>query len=241
MTAAAHRPDIRSPGHRPKFRHSLPDDDLSRIAAALQEVARLLPCLSDLLPESGGQGPQTGVIGRHAPASSEPWQAEAATAYWTLHAGIRSMLNEMRYERGLPPLVWRGHDDATDRVLKMLGNYAPAVSPETLSEATARLEGWVTQAKQIADIDEAERWVPVPKVPGGRPPRCPYCGTYGLRMARRRGEVRCLYPACTDSEGNPTRARMEPGGMSGEGILVFGDATTMHYREPEPEGAEETA
>ena len=240
MTAAAHRPDPRSPGKRPKFR-TRTEDDLARLTAVLREVERLLPCLADLLPETGGQGPQTGVIGRHAPKSSEPWQAEAAHAYTDLHAGIRTTVNEMRYELNMAAMQWRGHDDATGHVLKLIGNYGPALSPDSLAEHIERLERWVTAAKQIADIDEAERWVPVPKVPGGKPPRCPYCGTYGLRMARRRGEVRCIYPDCTDGDGKPTRARMEPGGMSGEGILVFGDATTMHYREPETADAEEDA
>jgi hypothetical protein len=236
---APHRSGTRPP--RPRHRQSPPDDDLARLTDALRDIERLLPGLSSLLPEAGGQGPQTGVIGRHAPASSEPWQAEAAAAYWTIHAGIRSMLNEMRYERGMQPMIWRGHDDATGRVLQMLRNYAPAVSAETLAEAADRLESWLTSARQIADIDEAERWVPVPSAPGGKPPRCPYCRTYNLRMARRRGEVRCLYPGCVDGSGNPTRARMEWGRMSGEGILVFGDDTTMHYREPEQADTEDAA
>ena len=55
-------------------------------------------------------------------------------------------------------------------------------------------------------------------------------------MARRLGMVRCFRPSCTDADGRPTAARMEPGGMTGEGILVFGDDTTMHYRsDPDPE------
>lgn len=236
MTASPHRPDIRSPGKRPKF-HQKPDDDLSRLRDVLREIGNLLPFLSALMPETGGQGPQTGVINRHAPGSSEPWQTEAANAYWTIHAGIRALLNAMRVERGIAPLVWRGHDDATDRVLTMIGNYAPTVCADTLAVLTDTLERWVTAAKTIADIDTADRWTPVPRVPGGKPPACPYCQTYNLRMARRRGEVRCIYPSCVDSEGNPTRARMEPGGMSGEGILVFGDDTTMHYREPASEDA----
>lgn len=234
MTATPHRPDVRSPGKRPKIRQYSSDHDLSRLTAALLDAARLLPHLSALLPETGGQGPQTGTIGRHAPESSEPWQAEAASVYWTIHTGIRRLVNEMRGERGMVSLVWRGHDDATHQVFRLARNYAPAVSPETVATALARVEGWVTSARQIADVDEVERWIPVPRVPGGKPPACPYCKTYNLRMARRRGEVRCLYPGCTDRDGNPTRARMELGPMSGEGLLVFADDTTMHYREPGP-------
>jgi hypothetical protein len=36
-------------------------------------------------------------------------------------------------------------------------------------------------------------------------------------------------PGCRDTDGNATRARMEPGRMTGEARLVFGDGTTMHW------------
>ncbi len=210
------------------------EDDASRLRQALAELERMLPTLSALLPEKSGQGPQTGTIGRHAPRSSEPWQAEAADAYWAIHAGVRDVSNAMREERGLGRLVWRGHDDATVQVFQRILNLIPGASDDLLAECLSRVEGWLTSAKQIADIDEADRWVPVPKVPGGKPPKCPYCQTYGLRMSRLRGEVRCSFPGCVDGSGRPTRARMETGGMTGEGVLVFGDDTTMHYREDQP-------
>jgi hypothetical protein len=207
------------------------DEDMTRLRRALSDVGDFLPVLEALLPETGGKGPQTGVINRHAPGSSEPWQAEAASVYWVIHAGIRGLANDMRAERGMNRIIWRGHDDATDRVLIQIWNYAPAVSPDTVARVATRLEQWADMARGIPDIDEVERWVPVPRVTGARPPACPYCQTFSLRMARRRGEVRCFFPGCTDGTGRATRARMEPGAASGEGILVFGDSTTMHYRE----------
>jgi hypothetical protein len=221
----SHRADLRTPNrHRG-------DDDTDRLDYALGDVAKLLPVLSSLLPETGGSGPQTGVVDRHPPGSSEPWQADAAAAYWTIHAGIRDIANGMRTERGMARLVWRGHDDATAQVLRQIRNYAPVVEPGTVTAAATRIEGWLASARQIPDIDEVERWVPVPRVAGAKPPACPYCGTFSLRMARRQGVVRCFYPGCADKDGRPTRASMEPGAATGEGILVFGDSTTMHFRE----------
>lgn len=215
----------------PPDRHQRVEDDAVRLLYALREAEALLPVLSALLPETGGRGTQTGVIGRHAPRSSEPWQAEAASAYWTIHAGLREMVNDLRIDRGLYELAWSGHDGETGRVIARIRNLVPVVSADAVRDAAKRAESWVTAARQITDIDEAERWTPVPRVPGAKPPACPYCRTFSLRMARHRGEVRCSFPGCRDGDGNPTRARMEFGARSGEAMLVFGDDTTLHYRE----------
>jgi hypothetical protein len=46
-------------------------------------------------------------------------------------------------------------------------------------------------------------------------------------MLRRKGEVKCFFPGCLDSDGSPTRARLEPGRMTGEARLIFGDGIMM--------------
>jgi hypothetical protein len=228
-----HRIDPRSGSRHSKQTRARVEDDASRLRQALAEIEALMPVLSALLPETGGQGPQTGVIGRHAPESSEPWQSEAATAYWTIHAGLRFMANSLRIERGLREQVWRGQDDATAHVIKRIRNLIPGASDDLIAESLRDVERWITAAKSIADIDETERWVPVPRARGAKPPKCPYCKTFSLRMARRRGEVRCFFPGCTDSDDRPTRARMEHGAATGDGMLVFGDDTTLHFRKDE--------
>lgn len=216
--------------HRARTRRA-EETDHGRLTAALATAEGLLPVLSELMPERGGQASRTGTVNRHAPGGSEPWQAEAADAFWRIHGGIRALANELRAGRGLSPIVWRGHDDATDRVFRLVANFVPGAPDDVVSDALARVEGWVESAQQITDIDEVERWVPVPRLPGGRPPACPFCETFGLRMTRRGGRVRCFFPQCVDSEGRPTRARMELGVMTGEGVLVFTDGTTMPPQE----------
>jgi hypothetical protein len=59
------------------------------------------------------------------------------------------------------------------------------------------------------------------------PVPCPYCDTYGLRMLRRKGEVKCIFPGCVDSDGWPTKARMEAGRMTGQERLIFRDGMMM--------------
>jgi hypothetical protein len=196
-----------------------------RLLQAVLGTDVALATLARLLPEPDGQGMQTGTIGRTAPESSEPWNDAAAYAYWDLYFGPGNLVNEMRYAIGLRVLRYppRGAN-ATDVIL----NLAPGCPPEVVSEVCRRLEQWTLRATQIPDVDESEPWTAVPGV-GGRPPECPFCHTFGLRMRRRAGEVQCFFPGCVDGDQNPTRARMEPGRMTGEARLVFGDGTMMHW------------
>lgn len=196
-----------------------------RLMMAVRDAQDALERLLPLLPEPEVRGLQTGTIGRTAPESSEPWNSAAADAYWDLYFGAGNLVNEMRYAIGLRILRVpnRGED-----AFRQIYNLAPSSPPEVVAEACRRLERWAERAMQVPAIDESEPWVPVPGI-GPKPPACPFCNTYALRMKRRAGEVRCFFPDCADADGSPTCARMEPGRMTGEARLVFGDGTMMHW------------
>jgi hypothetical protein len=197
-----------------------------RLAEALRDVDALLPQLQSLLPEPDARGPHTGTIGRHAPESAPPWNQAVADAYWNLWHGPGQLVNVLRSELGMIPFrdPPRGH-----AALDAIGTLSASVVRDVQRYVLRKLERWADLARRIPAIDESEPWVPVPAVPGGHPPACPYCRTFGLRMQRRRGQVRCTMPGCRDGEGNPTRARMEPGRMTGEARLVFGDGMMLHW------------
>lgn len=199
-----------------------------RLAEAVSDAHAMLDRLRPLLPEQDGAGPATGTIGRHAPESSEPWSKPAADAYWNLWFGPGRLVGTLRYALGMSHIP----DDRLPvgpEALAKIGKLAAGAPVDTARYVVRKLEQWCDLARRIPAIDESEPWDPLPAVPGGTPPACPYCGTFGLRMQRRRGQVRCTFPGCTDSDGNTTRARMEPGRMTGEARMVFGDGMTMHW------------
>jgi hypothetical protein len=206
-------------------------DSLSqRVNDAIMEAADMLGPLQRLLPEPDGVGPQTSTIGRTAPESSEPWNSPAADAYWNLWFGPGKLIAIVRYARGMrriPDHLLPAGAEA----FHVLANLLPSAPEETLRYVARKLETWARLARQVPAIDEAEPWAPVPAVPGSAPPECPYCRTFGLRMQRRGGQVRCFFPGCADADGSPTRATMETGRLTGEAQLVFGDGTTLHFRE----------
>lgn len=202
------------------------EKDYEHLMQALADAEGLLPVLARLLPERGGGGPATGTVSGNAPESGEPWQAEAADAYWRIWFGARKLADRMCVAGGVHPRRWATVGHATDMIAKL----ASKVPPDVLAEARRQAEHWVTAARRIRDIDREDVWTPLPRPPGTPPPACPYCHTLSLRMARGREEVRCFFPGCKDLDGHPTRARMEIGRLSSTGHLVFGDGTVVAYR-----------
>jgi hypothetical protein len=196
-----------------------------RLLTAVSEARSLLTALQPLLAEPDGSGPDTGTIGRHAPESREPWAMQAAGAYWDLYFGAGELARGMRSAAGLRLPLFK--DTYGHEALSVVVNMAPSVSDTPLRWAATSLEKWSRAAQSVPEIDEGEPWAPLPSPPGRSPLACPYCETFGLRMLRRKGEVRCFFPGCKDRDGHPTRARMEPGRMTGEERLIFGDGTTM--------------
>jgi hypothetical protein len=186
---------------------------------ARSRINRLLPMIAE--PENGG--PDTGTIGRHAPESSEPWGKQAAGAYFDLYFGAREYARAMRGAAQMR----RPADVCGHAALDVIDAMVTISQPFILRGVTRGLERLVRQADQVPGIDEGEPWAALPSLPGHQPLACPYCKTYGLRMLKRKGEVKCFFPGCMDSDGSPTRARLEPGRMTGEARLIFGDGIMM--------------
>lgn len=193
---------------------------LSSATAAERRMIRLEPLLCE--PES--DGPDTGTIGRHAPESREPWAPQVAMAYWGIYFGAGEVARAMRGAAGLRvPLLNDVHGAPAFGIIR---NMAPTSAEWILRGATRKLDGLVKAADAVPAVDESEPWVQLPRM-AGEQVACPYCETFGLRMLKRKGEVRCVFPGCHDHDGNPTRAHMESGRMTGEERLIFGDGTTM--------------
>jgi hypothetical protein len=218
--------------HLAMSRDNIPADAaLARLRDACTGVRTSIEDIADLLPEPQGK-PRSGTIGRHAPESSEPWQGEAAAVYWAIHFGARRLEEDMRHAAGIPPHdPARGGSNAnTNFALTAIADLGVSVPEPHLRDAMRQVERWANMIGRLSDIDQADMWTPVPRQPGAMPPACPYCGLFTLRMSIRREIVRCFNPPCRDNDNHPPVARMERGRLTGDGMLVFGDGTVIHYR-----------
>lgn len=191
----------------------------------------LVDRLVGLLPEPDGD-PGAGSYQRRRGHSAAPWNSEAAAVLFSIHAGARALEADLLFRCGFPLRERGGSHGNTKAALDALPALCEAVEEHVARAAGRMVATWVSMARRLHDVDEAgRRWVPVPRARDTRPPACPYCGGFTLMMERSLRQVQCMRPGCRDSEGGQPRAHMEFGARTGDGQLVFGDGTTVNYRE----------
>lgn len=205
-----------------------------QIRLDVEELARdggLLDQLEALLPEPVSD-PTVGSAQHHKVSGSPaPWHNEAADVFLTIHAGARELERDLRYRVTGRLAHQRGGSDLnTKQALHAVTALVEAVDDIVTQDAAAQVASWCRMARQVRDIDQQDRFEPLPRVKGWLPPSCPYCDVLSLRWSRQRGIVICINHDCLDGEDRRPRASMEIGEYSGQGMLVFRDGYQVHYR-----------
>jgi hypothetical protein len=202
------------------------------IALDVNELIRpggVLDQLDQLLPEQATD-PTTGSGHAKVTGSPAPWHAEAAAALVVIHEEARRLEASLRREVTGNLGRRRGGSTANTReALEAIVKLSEAVCDDEVKTAARIVARWVTSARQIRDIDQADRWEPLPRLPGHLPPACDWCSTYALRMNRRTGEVRCTNNRCRDDDGRRPVARIVTGTYSGQSSLVWQDGRSVVY------------
>jgi len=211
--------------------------DITTLAVDVDHLVRpggILDQLEALLPEPVAD-PSTGTTSHHkVTGSPAPWHAEAAAVLLDIHAGARELEADLKYRvTGRAPEPRGGSDVNTRSALRSIVRLAEALDDDQVKDAARTVGRWVTTARQLRDIDQADRWEPLPRRPGALPPPCEYCATYSLRWNRRSGEVRCVNGDCRDGDGHRPVARMEIGRLTGTAALVWRDGRTVTYDQEE--------
>jgi hypothetical protein len=207
---------------------------LAALAVDVDHLVRpggILDTLEALLPEQvtdpTGEPSHQKVTG-----SPAPWHAEAAAILLDVTEGSRRLEASLRRDVSGRLGERRGSSDHNTRAaLRSIVRLAEALDDDQVKTAARIVGRWVTFARQLRDIDEADRWEPLPRQPGALPPACPYCATYSLRWNRRSGEVRCVNVECRDGDGARPVARMEIGRFTGTAALVWRDGRSVTYDE----------
>lgn len=206
--------------------------DITHLALDVDHLARADGLLDQLEALLGEQVTDPAAVGsRHkVTGSPAPWHADAAAVLLTVHEGARRLEASLRQDVSGRLGERRGASGQNTRAaLRSIVRLAEALDDDQVAVAARIVGRWVTSARQLRDVDQADRWEPLPRRPGALPPACEYCATYSLRWNRRSGEVRCCNTECVDGDGMRPTARMEIGRFTGRAALVWRDGRTVSY------------
>ncbi|RVX41148.1 hypothetical protein EDD27_3618 [Nonomuraea polychroma] len=193
------------------------------------ELKALLPRLQELLPEPVAD-PTKGTMSHHKISGSPaPWHPEAGGVLMTIRAGVRELEDDLRYHvTGHTGEGRGGSDGNTVAALDTIVRLVHGVDDEMARDACHRLNRWIEQARQIRDIGESEKWIPI-RVSKGLPPACPYCNTYSIRLAQQSGRVVCVNVRCEDGNAERPRGRIDKNRLDGSAMLVWADGRSTYY------------
>lgn len=217
----------------------MPGPRSSAVAAAAEALADGLAAAAPLITRPDiAPGPWTSS----APsASSPPWNAAVAAAVLDAHAGLRQIERDLRTRvTGQPGEPRGGSDQNTARALASIVNLTEAISARDADQIARLLMRWASATQRLMAIDTLAKWLPIRRQRGARPPRCPYCKTYSLRIAERSGVVMCFYPGadgngCTDRDGRQPYATLELSKLNGDPVLLWADGVVQE--DPETDAA----
>ncbi|TDD55828.1 hypothetical protein E1286_03540 [Nonomuraea terrae] len=106
----------------------------------------------------------------------------------TIHSGVRELEADLRYHVTGHTGAGRGGSDAnTTAALDSIVRLVHGVDDDTARDARGPLGRWIEQTRQVRDIGESEKWIPIHVPRGQLPPECLYRGTYSLRVAQESG------------------------------------------------------
>ncbi|RBQ21574.1 hypothetical protein DP939_02360 [Spongiactinospora rosea] len=200
------------------------------VPALVAELRPLLDQLAELLPEQVADAARGSAQHHKVTGSPAPWHPEAGPVLLTIHAGVRELEQDLRYHVAGHTGAARGGSDAnTAAALDSIERLVHGVPDDVARDAARRLGRWVERARQVRDVGESERWIPIHVPKGQIPPACPYCRTYSLRVAQESGRVRCANPRCTDERGERPSGRIDKNQINGDAMLIWQDGRTIYY------------
>ena len=174
--------------------------DLVREACTL--LAGYMDVLERLVAEPSAEGPAPGMTGRSA-AAPLPGNPQAFNALTTPHEGVRRLEAAQKYAvTGHPGRQRGGSAGNTAAALDAIPKLAAGLGEDARAATLAILDRWVSEARAIPAIDEAQQWRPL------RSRACPRCGCFFLKVllgvtGRPDGRVECFGHA---GPGAPCRA-----------------------------------
>lgn len=194
----------------------------TRLADVTDELLGLLSRMEAELPEKPSK-PVT-QIGGTAASHDPAWHAQVAMWVLEVHAGLRELETNLKYQLAGTIRTRGGSDRNTEIALERLPQLAAGLDYSAAMSTVRRLERWSYRGRVL--LGDVEPYGKLPRLPGLPDPVCPYCNAASLRFIAVSGVVRCVRPGCTDGNGRAPAARIEFGDFSHEPMLAWDDGIT---------------
>ena len=177
-----------------------------RLKVQTDHVWRLYCALETVIPYQGsGQSSQPRIHRQRLVASTVPWHSQAAMLVTELDAEIRrfEVLLKQQISGTMGGGGRRGGSRLnTQHALNSVANLAEAVDDQTVLGVLNKLIRWTYRADVIFNPDKGLHRIP--RAPGEKEMRCPYCGYLTMRWKPASGLAVCINPEClTEDEVRP--------------------------------------
>lgn len=197
--------------HKPGSLHA-------RLKDATEQAWRLYCALEVAIPhpETGGDDIRTSH--QKLVASTIPWNSMAAGLVLELHIEVRRMEVHLR-EKVTGQLAARrgGSQDNTRYALKALANLTEAVDDQTTLSVLNMLDRWNRKADTVFRPENGLHRIP--REPGQKELRCPYCAFQTMRWNPGIGVIVCVNPECRNE--NDVRPRWTAEFIIKDDVLQF--------------------
>lgn len=178
-----------------------------RLKNSTNEAWKMYCALEVMLPfKEVGRGQP--ISRQKLTASTIPWHGSAAGLIHDLYAEVRRLeINLKAMVTGIQGVRRGGSDGNTKMALQSVVNLCTTADDQTVLGVLGYIDGWLRRAHAVFDPDMGLHRIP--RVPGGKEMRCPWCSYETMRWQPATGIIICINPECRNDDGVRPRWRAD--------------------------------
>ena len=182
--------------------HADPGSLRERLKDGTESAWRLYCALEVMLPYKEASRGQP-IARQKLTASTIPWHGAAAGLIHDFYAEVRRLeVNLAANITGIRGVRRGGSDGNTRMALRSIVNYSHSVDDQTVAGVLGFIDGWVRSAEAVFNPDLGLHRIP--REPGEKELRCPWCEFQTMRWQPASGIIVCINPECrTDLDVRP--------------------------------------
>jgi hypothetical protein len=198
-----------------------------RLKSSTDQAWKLYCALNAVIPFKEASKGQR-ISRQKLTASTIPWHGSAAGLVTDFYAEVRRLeVNLKAAVTGIRGVRRGGSDGNTRMALQSIVNLSFSVDDQTVLGILGFVDRWIRQANAVFNPDLGLHRLP--RTPGEKDMRCPWCEYQTMRWQPATGIIVCINPECTTDEGVRPRWRAD--------YEIVGDEMLFTWNELKSEGA----